>query len=256
MARIILAIGWLCMAATAVAAERGSLFAPGVSATATALVDGAQPATALLPASVETDRAGSSLFAGTAGRSFFAPFPDRPRAERTGRVGKGTPPLNGTSPVARLLSLIALAEAGPAGYDAVQMGAQVRPPRPPTHMTLGEIEAWTQATPGQPHAIGRYQFIPPTLRRSAKARGFGPNTPFSPAVQDQLALVLLEEAGLAGFQSGQMDRLTFMRNLARIWAGLPLPNGKSYYEGHAGNAATMTWATFKAGMARIWPAGA
>ena len=31
-------------------------------------------------------------------------------------------------------------------------------------MTLDEIFAWIAATPGQPHAIGRYQFIPDTLR--------------------------------------------------------------------------------------------
>jgi hypothetical protein len=46
-----------------------------------------------------------------------------------------------------------------------------------------------------------------------------------------------------------------MGRLARIWAGLPLPNGRSYYEGHAGNRATMSWDAFEDGVARIWPAG-
>jgi muramidase (phage lysozyme) len=119
-------------------------------------------------------------------------------------------------------------------------------------MTLGEIYRWIDDTPGQPHAIGRYQFIPPTLRRVARVRGFGPETQFTPGVQDALALVLLEDAGLSQFQAASLGRRQFMHNLARIWAGLPLPNGQSYYEGHAGNSAAMSWVAFDGGMARIW----
>lgn len=187
----------------------------------------------------------ASLFTPDARLGFFAPLPDRTPA--SGAI-VGT----GLEPVDQLLSLIASAEAGPAGYDAVQHGARVRPAKAPTQMTLGEIYAWIAATPGQPHAIGRYQFIPSTLRRVAAERGFGPDTPFTPGVQDALALILLNDAGLSSFQAGVLGRRQFMHNLARIWAGLPLPNGRSYYEGHAGNSATMTWAAFDGGMARIW----
>ncbi|WP_281981699.1 hypothetical protein [Thalassorhabdomicrobium marinisediminis] len=190
----------------------------------------------------------SSLFAGSSG--LFAPRPERavPAVVRAPLAGTGD------APVDRLLSLIAQAEAGSAGYDAVQHGARVRPGRPPTQMTLGEIFDWIAATPGQPHAIGRYQFIPSTLRRVAQVRGFGPETRFTAGVQDALALVLLEDAGLSRFEAGTLGRRQFMHNLARIWAGLPLPNGRSYYEGHAGNSATMTWTAFEGGMVRIWPA--
>lgn len=188
-----------------------------------------------------------SLFAGRAGNSLFAPRPPR--------SSDGSPPLAGSTRTAQLLSLIARAEAGSAGYDAVQHGARIRPPRPPTQMTLAEIYAWIAATPGQPHAIGRYQFIPSTLREVAGIAGVSPEIRFSPRLQDRLAHVLLERAGLAAFQSGQMDRRTFMHNLARIWAGLPLPSGRSYYEGYAGNSATMSWAAFEDGMRRIWPDG-
>lgn len=68
-------------------------------------------------------------------------------------------------------------------------------------------------------------------------------------------MVLLEDTGLSRFQRGEMERRRFMYNLARIWAGQPLPNGRSYYEGHSGNSASMSWATFDGGMARIWPVG-
>jgi muramidase (phage lysozyme) len=220
------------------------------------MATGTAPGAADLPPDTASDAALSasrrppgSLFAGT-GAGLFAPLP--PRA----RVGNARPrPLAGRSAVAQLLSLIAAAEAGGSGYDAVQHGARVQPPAPPTHLTLREIHEWIAATPGQPHAIGRYQFIPPTLRRVTQLRGLGPDTLFSAEVQDSLALVLLEDAGLRAFEAGTLPRIRFMENLARIWAGLPLPNGRSFYEGYAGNSAAMTWAAFEGGMSRIWPQG-
>jgi hypothetical protein len=44
-----------------------------------------------------------------------------------------------------------------------------------------------------------------------------------------------------------------MNNMAKIWAGLPTSNGKSHYDGYAGNKAMVTWARFDAVMARISP---
>jgi muramidase (phage lysozyme) len=187
-----------------------------------------------------------SLFAGTQDGSFFAPFPVRAPAQTGLGVDNAT---------ANLLTLISRAEAGAAGYDAVIHNARIRPPRAPTQLTLGEIYAWIAATPGQNHAIGRYQFIPDTLRRVAGIRGYGPEVPFTPDVQDSLAAVLLDEAGLQAFEEGRLGRLDFMHNLARIWAGLPLPNGRSYYQGYAGNRATMSWDEFNGGMQAIWPTG-
>lgn len=223
--------------------------APLITLTAAPLLGGS--ATSLFgEAGGVTVSSTGSLFAGTRSGSMFAPLP--PRARTSLDIPRA---LSGQSPVAQLLSLIARVEAGRAGYDAVQHGARTRPPRAPTQMTLGDIYDWIAATPGQPHAIGRYQFIPPTLRRVAQIRGLGPETAFTPQVQDTLALVLLEDAGLRAFEAETLGRRQFMRNLARIWAGLPLPNGQSFYEGYAGNSASMSWAEFEGGIARIWPAG-
>ena len=194
---------------------------------------------------VETG-ASPSLFIGARDNSFFAPLPERPDAAAPARLA-------GHTTTARLLSLIAQAEAGAAGYDAVQHGARVRPAKPPTQMTLGEIYDWIDDTPGQPHAIGRYQFIPPTLRHVAAVAGVTPEMRFSPQVQDRLAMVLLDQAGLGDFVLGELPRADFMHNLAKIWAGLPLPDGKSYYHGVAGNRATMSYAAFENGMSRIYP---
>jgi muramidase (phage lysozyme) len=122
-------------------------------------------------------------------------------------------------------------------------------------MTLAEINAWIDATPGQPHAIGRYQFIPATLRRLVRDAGLGSGTVFTPRIQDQLADMLLAEAGLNAFLDGALPQMSFMNNLAKIWAGLPNSSGRSHYHGYAGNKATMTWTHFRAEMDRIFPRG-
>jgi len=184
-----------------------------------------------------------TLFAGTSGSSLFAPYPVRHKAPY---------PSPSITPAARILDLIASAEAGRAGYDAVVWAARIKPPKPPTQMTLGEIEQWISATPRQHHAIGRYQFIPSTLRRLVRITGAGPSQRFTPTYQDQLAKILLDEAGMQSYHNRDIGRVTFMNNLAKIWAGLPNSSGRSHYHGYAGNKATITWAQFSAEMAAIY----
>ena len=179
----------------------------------------------------------ASLFADRRGTSLFRALPRG--------VARGA--------VAKLMTLIASAEAGGAQYDAVQHAATVKPRKRPTTMTLGEIYDWIARTPGQQHAIGRYQFIPATLKRLARHAGAKREDLFSAKMQDRLAHQLLEEAGLSAMMAKDMSRTDFMNNLAKIWAGLPTSSGKSYYHGYAGNRATMTWAHFDAEMARIFP---
>jgi len=163
-----------------------------------------------------------SLFVGRA--HFFAPLPPP-----TARVAARQVVVPG--PIRGILDLIASAEAGPAGYDAVVWAARVKPPKPPTQMTLGEIETWIRATPGQHHAIGRYQFIPATLRRLIALAGADPAQQFTPDFQDELAVLLLNEAGIEEFHNREIGRIAFMNNLAKIWAGLPNSAGRSHYHG-------------------------
>lgn len=153
---------------------------------------------------------------------------------------------------AELKSLIALAEAGPQGYNAVQLSARILPPRRPTEMTLGEILDWAEATPGQHHAIGRYQIIPNTLRDLMRRGRLPRSARFSPAMQDDLADILLRDAGYSRFARGELSRVEFMNNLARIWAGLPTSSGRSAYHGYAGNAASITWPVYEQRMTAIF----
>ncbi len=203
-----------------------------------------------------TERGGSaSLFAGRQSGSLFAPYQRRVSLRRANVpvAGGGEVKPGGFGPIARLRALIGRAEAGAGGYDAVQNGAVIKPEKLPTEMSLGEIYAWIEATPGQPHAIGYYQFIPATLKRLVAQLGVGADEVFSPALQDRLGDLLLAEAGLHAMGRGEIDRHTFMANMAKIWAGLPNPDGLSHYEGIAGNTASLTWAYFDQEMARIFP---
>lgn len=191
---------------------------------------------------------GASLFIGQTGHSLFAPFtPRRHRALRH------VDPIRNATRVERIRALIGQAESGRKSYDAVQHGAVISPPKPPTEMTIQEIYNWIVQTPGQQHAIGRYQFIPATLKRLVTKLGLAQSQVFSPQIQDRLGDILLIEAGFNAFDRGDIERHAFMNNLARIWAGLPTSSGKSYYDGVAGNQATMTWAYFDQEMARIFP---
>jgi hypothetical protein len=221
--------------------------------TGTQAADAPRPFIAVpaMASDVAVARRGSSLFAGQDG--LFAPI--APRQEGAGYAGHGGgfAPLDPDATyIERLRHLIGHAESRRDGYDAINYGARRLPARRPTEMTLGEIYAWIEATPGQPHAIGRYQFIPSTLKRLARQIGADPRERFSPRLQDRLADELFAEAGLAAFRDGLMGQRQFMNNLAKIWAGLPNSSGRSHYHGYAGNRATMTWASFESEIQRIF----
>lgn len=159
------------------------------------------------------------------------------------------------SAAAGLRQLIGWAEAGAKGYDAVQYGARRRPAKPPTDMTISEIYQWIASTPGQQHAIGRYQFIPATLKRLVTELRLPVDTQFSRSVQDSLADLLLIDAGINKFANGAISRHRFMENLARIWAGFPTASGRSHYHGIAGNRAVLSWNEFDKHMSQIFPQG-
>lgn len=119
-------------------------------------------------------------------------------------------------------------------------------------MTIGEIFAWIRATPGQHHAIGRYQIIPSTLAYLVGVEGIKSTAVFTPQLQKQLAFRLMVDGGYHDFASGRMTRGQFQDRLAKIWAGLPLSNGRSAYHGIAGNRATISRANFDAAMVSIY----
>jgi len=153
-----------------------------------------------------------------------------------------------------ILSLLRRAEAGAKGYDAVWGGINLadQPPKPPTQLTIGQVLAWQASIDRryQSEAVGGYQFIEITLRRIYRRAGLTLNSPFSPANQDRMAVVLMEDAGLNRYRAGSLTPSQFGDKLARVWAGLPVHTvqrgrsrtvrrGQSYYAGDNLNKATI-----------------
>lgn len=179
---------------------------------------------------------------------------EREREKATPRSELPFVPDPEATPITNLRNLIAHAEAGAGGYDAVQVGASVRPEALPTSMTLDEIRAWVAASPGQPHAIGRYQFIPSTFERLAGSTATPGDWLFDTDLQDRWANVLILEGGYADFVSGHLSPDAFMDKLAAVWAGLPLASGLSAYDDIAGNHATISRAAYSRALSAIFPA--
>ncbi|MCR9113647.1 MAG: hypothetical protein NXH84_10255, partial [Rhodobacteraceae bacterium] len=48
----------------------------------------------------------------------------------------------------------------------------------------------------------------------------------------------------AKVRTGGITQEAFMLNLAKIWAGLPTPSGRSYYHGVAGNKAVLSYDSY------------
>src|SRR6185437_12368714 len=90
-------------------------------------------------------------------------------------------------------------------------------------------------------ALGRYQFMPNTLRNLMMQMGLSGNERFTPELQDDLALQLLKNRGFEQWQQGKLSNAAFMNNLAYEWASLPNPHtGRSQYDGDGLNHALVT----------------
>lgn len=113
-----------------------------------------------------------------------------------------------------------------------------------TKMTVREVLDWqaNYVKSGSPSsAVGKYQFIRPTLDGLVKEYGVDQNARFDEQLQDQLAVALLERRGLNDYIEGKIERDQFAHHLSKEWAALPKVVGdepnKSYYEGDGLNQA-------------------
>lgn len=102
---------------------------------------------------------------------------------------------------------------------------------PLTEATIGDIK---QAQREGLFAVGRYQFIPSTLRIVVDQLGIPDDAVFTPELQDRMGLQLLmgsKRPKLAAFLRGEDVPVdTAMLEFAKEWASVPDPRtGKSYY---------------------------
>jgi hypothetical protein len=122
------------------------------------------------------------------------------------------------------LNLMGDVEA-PRGFDTVSGFAPVPPPQPLTEMTLDEVLLYQQrirAMGTVSSAVGRYQFIYPTLRGLVIDQGISGDLRFDAEVQTYLARFLMHGCGFfdPGTPVPQLGNC-----LAGVWAALPVVSG-------------------------------
>lgn len=115
-----------------------------------------------------------------------------------------------------------------------------------SNMSVDQVLAWqrdhTKNDGYASSAAGKYQVIQDTLRNCKKEMGLTGNEKFDPAMQDRIAVHLLNKRGYQKFLDGQMSAETFARNISKEWASLPKDgSGLSYYHGDGLNKAGVGW---------------
>lgn len=107
-----------------------------------------------------------------------------------------------------------------------------------TTMSLAEVMQWqaNYVSGGSPSsAVGRYQITNTTLAGLVRQLGIDTDETFNQAMQDRLAIALLERRGSEDYINNQLSRNQFAANLAKEWAALPKVIGEnpsaSYYAG-------------------------
>lgn len=112
-----------------------------------------------------------------------------------------------------------------------------------TDMTIAEVMKWQEDFIAQGHAssaVGRYQIISTTLAGLVRQLDLDTTQKFDAAMQDRLAIALLERRGSIDYAVQQLAPHEFAANIAKEWAALPRAVGDkpnaSYYDGDGLNA--------------------
>jgi hypothetical protein len=122
-----------------------------------------------------------------------------------------------------------------SGYDVpFAYGQYLQPSKPISQMTFKELDDFQKkqinATKGTfdntnlgTGAVGRYQFIGPTLENLKNRLGYKDTDVFSPEVQDRLFDALMEEQGLQKLLAGLITPEKFQEKLSSQFASIPKP---------------------------------
>jgi conjugal transfer mating pair stabilization protein TraG len=116
-----------------------------------------------------------------------------------------------------------------------------------TEMPVSEVLKWQDEFVRQgnySNAVGRYQIIRPTLLGLVKQQDIDLGARFDEAMQDRLAIKLLERRGSLAYVDKALTRKQFAANLAKEWAALPKVIGEnpeqSYYSDDGVNKSRIT----------------
>lgn len=126
-----------------------------------------------------------------------------------------------------LLTLIAKAESN-NNYNAY-FGNAANTEVQFTNMPISEVMAWQARYIQQgaaSSAVGRYQIIDSTLAGLVRQLAIPVDQKFDTAMQDKLAIALLERRGSEKYINQELAPQEFAANLAREWAALPKVTGE------------------------------
>jgi muramidase (phage lysozyme) len=105
-----------------------------------------------------------------------------------------------------------------------------------TQMPVAEVMEWQSdyiREGNSSSAVGRYQIISTTLRSLVDELKIDTNQLFDKALQDRMAITLIERRGSEAYVNGEISRAELAANLAKEWAALPRVIGEhpddSYY---------------------------
>lgn len=114
----------------------------------------------------------------------------------------------------------------------------------------------------QVYAVGRYQFIPSTLRWAVNHSSVNELDMFTPEVQDTLmaTLIVYKRPAVGAYLRGDHNLLGWaLDELAKEWASIEYRNGRGFYDGIGGNRAKISRAQISTVLQNIrnsWKPGA
>jgi len=183
-------------------------------------------------------KGGQSLASGRRGRR-----PSEASGQRTGdsdtNVSRAEPTTiggNRAGPDTKILDFIGGIE-GQGNYN-ILVGGKTKTDPPLTDLSVDEVLDFQRQMRGsgfESSAVGKYQIIRNTLAGLVSSGVLNPNEKFNEAAQDKAALGLLKQRGHDRYRSGTLDVNSYANNLAKEWASLPMPDGKSFYAGVGSN---------------------
>jgi len=147
----------------------------------------------------------------------------------------------------QLKPLADLLARGEGDYNSVNRGWAGDTPQGIKGLTGSSFAAYTVKQvvgmqSGWIYAVGRYQFIPRTLRFAVDSSSVSYGDKFTAETQDRLmaALVLYKRPIIFSYLQGSHDNIgAALRALAREWASVEYSNGRGYYDYRGGNRASI-----------------
>ena len=159
----------------------------------------------------------------------------------------------------RLKPLMDLIATGEGDYNAVNRGWAGDTPRGIQGLRGRTFENFTvkevmEMQRWQVYAVGRYQFIPSTLRWAVRMSGVGEMDMFTPETQDKLmaTLIVYKRPAIGAYLRGDHNFLGWaLDELAKEWASVEYRNNRGFYDHIGGNRAKITRAQVAAVLQEI-----